>query len=245
MYGMSATKESGSTTEHFCRNSRSSLREYVRLHVTLGVVRRPLGHSQSDRVSISGHFRLQRARRLCLVLRHEKGQRCLRMQRTTAADRKLSKDFLIHMETVWRLRTLTNRTTSIRDSITIQRFTLTQASSNFFQGCHRSCFQNKLLRECSCGDPRFPMPPGGRHCSAFNATARMFMHKDRELPQTGSCLERHIGSVDDYHHVADHSCKCSQSCRHDVFEVTFSAAKWPSGATDVSETSKLQSLCNK
>ncbi len=42
-----------------------------------------------------------------------------------------------------------------------------------FQGCHRSCFQHELIRSCSCGDPRLPIPPNTTHCSAYNATARM------------------------------------------------------------------------
>ncbi|KAK6040488.1 Amiloride-sensitive sodium channel [Cooperia oncophora] len=42
------------------------------------------------------------------------------------------------------------------------------------EGCHRSCFQTNLIRDCSCGDPRFPVPKFSKHCSAFNATARPF-----------------------------------------------------------------------
>ncbi|VDM74545.1 unnamed protein product [Strongylus vulgaris] len=41
------------------------------------------------------------------------------------------------------------------------------------EGCHRSCFQTNLLRDCACGDPRFPVPKNSKHCSAFNATAKV------------------------------------------------------------------------
>ncbi|VDK83852.1 unnamed protein product [Onchocerca ochengi] len=90
------------------------------------------------------------------------------------------------------------------------------------KGCHRSCFQNTLLDKCGCGDPRFPVPKGRIHCSAFNATAR-------------GCLERTIDEIGDFHHITDNlkDCQCKQSCEHEIYSVTFSASKWPSGASDL------------
>uniref|UniRef100_A0A8R1XSI2 Degenerin deg-1 n=2 Tax=Onchocerca TaxID=6281 RepID=A0A8R1XSI2_ONCVO len=90
------------------------------------------------------------------------------------------------------------------------------------EGCHRSCFQNTLLDKCGCGDPRFPVPKGRIHCSAFNATAR-------------GCLERTIDEIGDFHHITDNlkDCQCKQSCEHEIYSVTFSASKWPSGASDL------------
>nr|CDJ82023.1 Na+ channel domain containing protein [Haemonchus contortus] len=91
------------------------------------------------------------------------------------------------------------------------------------EGCHRSCFQTNLIRDCSCGDPRFPVPETSKHCSAFNATAR-------------NCLERNIGAFGDFHHVTERmDCECKQRCREVVHEVTFSASRWPSGATDLGD----------
>uniref|UniRef100_A0A914RQ01 Uncharacterized protein n=1 Tax=Parascaris equorum TaxID=6256 RepID=A0A914RQ01_PAREQ len=90
-------------------------------------------------------------------------------------------------------------------------------------GCHRSCFQNALLAKCACGDPRFPVPRGRKHCAAFNATAR-------------ACLERAILEIGDFHHITDlDDCVCKQPCEHETFSVTFSASKWPSGATDLGD----------
>ncbi|VDM76477.1 unnamed protein product [Strongylus vulgaris] len=31
-------------------------------------------------------------------------------------------------------------------------------------GCHRNCFQLKVLDECGCGDPRFPLPSDEKRC---------------------------------------------------------------------------------
>ncbi|VBB34480.1 unnamed protein product, partial [Acanthocheilonema viteae] len=90
------------------------------------------------------------------------------------------------------------------------------------EGCHRSCFQNILLNKCGCGDPRFPVPKGRTHCSAFNATAR-------------DCLEQVIVEFGDFHHITDNlmECQCKQPCEHEVFDVTFSASKWPSRSNDL------------
>lgn len=105
------------------------------------------------------------------------------------------------------------------------------------EGCHRSCFQNGLIDDCSCGDPRFPVPEGYRHCSAFNATARQWKKSsfNIEKSRSGTCLEKNIGSVGDFHHITQKmdKCVCKQSCEEIIHEVTFSCSKWPSGATDV------------
>ncbi|KAF8354860.1 hypothetical protein PRIPAC_96483 [Pristionchus pacificus] len=87
-------------------------------------------------------------------------------------------------------------------------------------GCHRSCFQNRMLEDCDCGDPRFPVPQGQRHCSAFNATARRY-------------LESKIGKGD-LHHVSAWAsdCDCKHPCKEVVYSMAFSTSKWPSGSTD-------------
>ncbi|VDM23885.1 unnamed protein product [Toxocara canis] len=91
------------------------------------------------------------------------------------------------------------------------------------EGCHRSCFQNLLVQQCGCGDPRFPVARGQKHCAAFNATAR-------------ACLEGAILKIGDFHHVTEmQDCVCKEPCEHEAFSVTFSASKWPSGATDLGD----------
>ncbi|GMT05278.1 hypothetical protein PENTCL1PPCAC_27452, partial [Pristionchus entomophagus] len=39
------------------------------------------------------------------------------------------------------------------------------------EGCYRSCFQQLVLKECLCGDPRFPVPDGKKHCEAADPVA--------------------------------------------------------------------------
>ncbi|KAK5977383.1 hypothetical protein GCK32_018611 [Trichostrongylus colubriformis] len=90
------------------------------------------------------------------------------------------------------------------------------------KGCYRSCFQANLIRECSCGDPRFPVPKSSRHCPAFNASAR-------------ECLRRFLDYHGDFHHATSDEiyCDCKQRCKEVVYEVTFSASRWPALTTDV------------
>uniref|UniRef100_A0A7E4V225 Amiloride-sensitive sodium channel n=1 Tax=Panagrellus redivivus TaxID=6233 RepID=A0A7E4V225_PANRE len=44
------------------------------------------------------------------------------------------------------------------------------------EGCYRSCFQQLVLKDCHCGDPRFPVPEGSHHCEAADHVARMFYY---------------------------------------------------------------------
>ncbi|CAJ0578265.1 unnamed protein product, partial [Mesorhabditis spiculigera] len=36
------------------------------------------------------------------------------------------------------------------------------------EGCYRTCFQEMVVRECGCGDPRFPVLGHVQHCQVFN-----------------------------------------------------------------------------
>ncbi|CAB3406765.1 unnamed protein product [Caenorhabditis bovis] len=83
------------------------------------------------------------------------------------------------------------------------------------EGCHRNCFQLKVLQTCGCGDPRFPLPSDEyRHCSARSKTDRQ-------------CLSNLTSEAGGYHHLHE-QCECRQPCHEKVFETAYSAAAWPS-----------------
>ncbi|WKY07904.1 hypothetical protein Q1695_007417 [Nippostrongylus brasiliensis] len=84
------------------------------------------------------------------------------------------------------------------------------------EGCHRNCFQLKVLEQCGCGDPRFPLPTADerRYCSAKSVTDRQ-------------CLSNLTSDSGGYHHL-QLECDCQQPCTENVFETAYSAAAWPS-----------------
>ncbi|KAK6021701.1 Amiloride-sensitive sodium channel, partial [Ostertagia ostertagi] len=83
------------------------------------------------------------------------------------------------------------------------------------EGCHRNCFQLKVLDQCGCGDPRFPLPSEEkRYCSAKSVADRQ-------------CLSNLISASGGYHHL-QLECDCQQPCTENVFETAYSAAAWPS-----------------
>ncbi|CAJ0562660.1 unnamed protein product, partial [Mesorhabditis spiculigera] len=55
-----------------------------------------------------------------------------------------------------------------------------------------------------------------------------------DTSQERNCLASRVGDASNFHHATQdmENCYCKQSCKQDLFEVTFSASKWPSGATD-------------
>lgn len=84
------------------------------------------------------------------------------------------------------------------------------------EGCHRNCFQLKVLQQCGCGDPRFPLPNGDERpfCSAKSVADRQ-------------CLSNLTSDSGGYHHI-QLECLCQQPCTENVFETAYSAAAWPS-----------------
>lgn len=35
----------------------------------------------------------------------------------------------------------------------------------YLQGCLRSCYQNRIIQQCGCGDPHFPLSQGSVYCN--------------------------------------------------------------------------------
>uniref|UniRef100_A0A0K0FB83 Amiloride-sensitive sodium channel n=1 Tax=Strongyloides venezuelensis TaxID=75913 RepID=A0A0K0FB83_STRVS len=81
------------------------------------------------------------------------------------------------------------------------------------EGCYRSCFQQLVLKDCLCGDPRFPVPDGTTHCQATDPVAR-------------KCLDEKSKELGGVH--GSFRCRCQQPCKQSIYSVTYSAAKWPS-----------------
>ncbi|TMS36269.1 hypothetical protein L596_003474 [Steinernema carpocapsae] len=81
------------------------------------------------------------------------------------------------------------------------------------EGCYRSCFQQLVLKDCQCGDPRFPVPPGFTHCEAADPAAR-------------KCLDERMNELGGLH--GSFRCRCQQPCSQAIYTVTYSPAKWPS-----------------
>ncbi|KAI6229435.1 Degenerin mec-10 [Aphelenchoides besseyi] len=89
------------------------------------------------------------------------------------------------------------------------------------EGCYRSCLQEMVVKECGCGDPRFPVG-NASHCQVFDATARRCLEKiTTRLGQN----EAQIDKLD---------CKCEQACFQPSYSVSYSCANWPSESLNIS-----------
>ncbi|MFH4973780.1 hypothetical protein AB6A40_000489 [Gnathostoma spinigerum] len=87
------------------------------------------------------------------------------------------------------------------------------------EGCYRTCFQDMVIRECGCGDPRFPVPGGATHCHVFDNDARR-------------CLERRTNELSDIH--GSFRCRCQQPCAQSTYTVSYSAGIFPSESLKIS-----------
>uniref|UniRef100_A0A914XEE3 Uncharacterized protein n=1 Tax=Plectus sambesii TaxID=2011161 RepID=A0A914XEE3_9BILA len=86
------------------------------------------------------------------------------------------------------------------------------------EGCYRSCFQDLVLRECNCGDPRFPVLKGREHCYVGDPVARR-------------CLDSRLKQLGGVH--SSFRCRCQQPCDQSVYSVSYSAAIWPSESLEI------------
>ncbi|XP_054570395.1 amiloride-sensitive sodium channel subunit beta isoform X1 [Eptesicus fuscus] len=90
-------------------------------------------------------------------------------------------------------------------------------TSYSIQACIRSCFQDHMIQNCSCGHYLYPLPPGEKYCN------------NREFPDWVYCysqLRRSLGQRE--------TCigMCKESCNDTQYKMTISMADWPSEASE-------------
>ncbi|KAM3718505.1 Degenerin-like protein [Dirofilaria immitis] len=99
------------------------------------------------------------------------------------------------------------------------------------EGCHRSCNQKEVVRICGCANPAYPIPKAAKTCKVTDHIAR-------------ECIKNatlHFSRLISEGNLTD--CVCHQPCSEVNYEVTYSAARWPSGTTKVMECISTDDLC--
>uniref|UniRef100_A0A0K0FBV5 Degenerin-like protein unc-105 (projected from Caenorhabditis elegans ortholog unc-105) n=1 Tax=Strongyloides venezuelensis TaxID=75913 RepID=A0A0K0FBV5_STRVS len=99
------------------------------------------------------------------------------------------------------------------------------------ESCHRSCTQREVIKACGCSDPMYPAFNNSEVCSVLDPVARGC------IQNVTSKLTRDIseGRYKD--------CICHQPCLESGYEVSFSAARWPSGTSKIMECEASNDLC--
>ncbi|CAD5215699.1 unnamed protein product [Bursaphelenchus xylophilus] len=97
------------------------------------------------------------------------------------------------------------------------------------EGCHRSCTQYEIVKTCGCADPSYPIPNGTTMCKLTDPAARNCIKNTTQL------MGRMIAEAN--------ICKCHQPCSELGYEVSYSAARWPSGTTKLRECHLGDDMC--
>ncbi|XP_031288917.1 amiloride-sensitive sodium channel subunit beta [Camelus dromedarius] len=85
------------------------------------------------------------------------------------------------------------------------------------QACIRSCFQDHMITNCSCGHYLYPLPRGEKYCS------------NREFPDWAYCYSALRTSLAQRESCID---VCKESCNDTQYKMTVSMADWPSEASE-------------
>ncbi|XP_066131965.1 amiloride-sensitive sodium channel subunit beta isoform X3 [Saccopteryx bilineata] len=85
------------------------------------------------------------------------------------------------------------------------------------QACIRSCFQDHMIRNCSCGHYLYPLPPGEKYCNSQEFPDWVYCYSElrRSLDQRETCIRM-----------------CKESCSDTQYKMTISMADWPSEASE-------------
>uniref|UniRef100_A0A667I7F9 Epithelial sodium channel subunit beta n=1 Tax=Lynx canadensis TaxID=61383 RepID=A0A667I7F9_LYNCA len=87
----------------------------------------------------------------------------------------------------------------------------------WWSACIRSCFQDHMIRNCSCGHYLYPLPRGQRYCNnrEFPDWAYCYSHLRMSVAQRETCINM-----------------CKESCNDTQYKMTISMADWPSEASE-------------
>ncbi|XP_059981148.1 amiloride-sensitive sodium channel subunit beta isoform X2 [Lagenorhynchus albirostris] len=85
------------------------------------------------------------------------------------------------------------------------------------QACIRSCFQDHMIRNCSCGHYLYPLPRGEKYCNnqEFPDWAYCYSALRTSLAQRETCID-----------------VCKESCNDTQYKMTISMAVWPSESSE-------------
>uniref|UniRef100_A0A8D1CGI9 Epithelial sodium channel subunit beta n=1 Tax=Sus scrofa TaxID=9823 RepID=A0A8D1CGI9_PIG len=85
------------------------------------------------------------------------------------------------------------------------------------QACIRSCFQEHMIRHCSCGHYLYPLPPGEKYCNSQEFPDWAYCYSDlrMSLAQRETCID-----------------VCKESCNDTQYKMTISMADWPSESSE-------------
>ncbi|XP_024600331.1 amiloride-sensitive sodium channel subunit beta [Neophocaena asiaeorientalis asiaeorientalis] len=85
------------------------------------------------------------------------------------------------------------------------------------QACIRSCFQDHMIRNCSCGHYLYPLPRGEKYCNnqEFPDWAYCYSALRMSLAQRETCID-----------------VCKESCNDTQYKMTISMAVWPSESSE-------------
>ncbi|EPQ17691.1 Amiloride-sensitive sodium channel subunit beta [Myotis brandtii] len=85
------------------------------------------------------------------------------------------------------------------------------------QACIRSCFQDHMIQNCSCGHYLYPLPRGQKYCNnqEFPDWVYCYSQLRQSLGQRETCIRM-----------------CKESCNDTQYKMTISMADWPSEASE-------------
>uniref|UniRef100_A0A914R728 Uncharacterized protein n=1 Tax=Panagrolaimus davidi TaxID=227884 RepID=A0A914R728_9BILA len=82
------------------------------------------------------------------------------------------------------------------------------------EGCLRSCYQHKIIENCSCADPRYPKPKGSNVSWCDGTNLKSFL-----------CYANYLETQGDFVKVS--SCYCPPGCFEHTFNHNIATSNWP------------------